>query len=139
MEDEYDDTAVSVSFTSVALTPHASSVTDLSDSWVVDSECFVNLTAFRSHFSEFNPSSRHSTVGGVGVYVLGSCTIRVPICLVSGQTVFRQVRALYTPNLSSRSAHRISRLLSVAWMKKHSGCEFSFPTNFDSGMLLVTT
>jgi hypothetical protein len=30
-------------------------------------------------------------------------------------------------------------MLSVSWMQKHSGCEFSFPTNSDSGMLLVTT
>jgi hypothetical protein len=33
---EYDDTAVSVSFTYVAFTSHASSVADMSDYWVVD-------------------------------------------------------------------------------------------------------
>jgi hypothetical protein len=71
--------------------------------------------------------------------VQGSGTVRIPICLVSGQTVFRRVKALYTPNLSSRYAQNISRLLSVSWMQKHSGCKFSFPTNIDSGMLHVTT
>jgi hypothetical protein len=68
-----------------------------------------------------------------------SGNVRIPICLVSGQTVFRRVHVLYTHVLSSRSAQNISRLLSVSWMQKHSGCEFSFPTNTNSGMMLVTT
>jgi hypothetical protein len=87
MEDEYDDTAVSVYFTSVAFTSRASSF--MSDYLVVDSACSVNMIAFRSDFFEFNPSSRHSTVVGVGVSVKGSGLVRVPICLVSGQTVVR--------------------------------------------------
>jgi hypothetical protein len=70
---------------------------------------------------------------------MGSSTIRVPICFVCGQTALRHVHALYTLDLSSRSAPKISRLLNVSWMQKHSGCEFSFPTNSDFGMLLVTT
>jgi hypothetical protein len=112
----------------------------MSEYWVVDSACSVNLTAFWSDFAEFHPSSRRSTVGGVGVTLQGgSGTVRIPICLVSGHTVFRRVHALYTPDLSSWSAQHISRLLSVSWMQKHSSCEFSFPTNSDSGMLLVTT
>jgi hypothetical protein len=139
MEDEYDDTAVSVSFTSIAFTSLASSIADMSDYWVVDSACSVNLTAFRSDFYEFNPSSRHSTVGGVGVSVKGIGFVRVPICLVSGQTDVRHVRALNTHGLSSRSAQKISRLQSVSWMPKHSGCELSFPTNSDNGMMLITT
>jgi hypothetical protein len=138
-QDEYDDTEVSTSFASVAFASSASSVVDLSDYFIVDSACSVNLTAFRSDFSEFHPSSRRNTVGGVGVIVQGSGTVRIPMCLVSGQTVFRRVHALYTPDFSSRSAYHISRLLSVSWMRKHSGCEFSFPTNTDSGILLVTT
>jgi hypothetical protein len=138
MHDEYDDTEDGTSLAFAAFASSASSVADLSDYWVVDSACSVNLTAFRSDFSEFHPSSRRSIVGGVGVTVQGSGTVRIPICLVSGQTVFRRVHALYTPYLSSRSAQHISRVLSVSWMQKHSGCEFSFPTNTDYGMLLVT-
>jgi hypothetical protein len=46
---------------------------------------------------------------------------------------------MYTRDLSSRSAQKVSRLLSVSWMQKHSEFEFSFPTNSDCGMLLVTT
>jgi hypothetical protein len=84
MQDEYDDKEESVSFTSVAFASRASSIADMSDYLVVDSACSVNLTAFRSDFSEFNPSSRHNTVGGVGVSVKGSGLVRVPICLVSG-------------------------------------------------------
>jgi hypothetical protein len=139
MQDEYDDTEVGTSFASVAFTSAAALVADLSKYWVVDSACSVNLTSFRSDFSEFHSSARRSTVGGVGVTVQGRGTVRIPICLISGRTVFRHVHALYTLDLSSRSAQRISRLLSVSSMQKHSGCEFSFPTNIDSGMLLVTT
>jgi hypothetical protein len=137
--DEFDDTKVGISFAFVAFTSSASSIADMSYYWVVDSACSVNLNAFRSDFSEFHPSSRRNTVGGVGVTVQGSGTVRIPICLVSGQTAFRRVHALYILDLSSRSAQHISRLLSVSLMQKHSGCELSFPTNTDSGMLLVTT
>jgi hypothetical protein len=139
MQDEYDDTKVGTSFAYVAFASATTNVADLSDYWVVDSACSVNLTSLRSDFSEFHSTSRRGTVGGVGVTVHGSGTVRIPICLISGRTVFRHVHALYTPDLSSRSAQRMSRLLSVSWMQKHSGCEFSFPTNTDSGMLLVTT
>jgi hypothetical protein len=139
MENEYDDTAVSTSFACVAFASSASSIANFSDHWVVDSACSVNVTAFRYDFSDFHPPSRRSTVGGVGVTVQGSGTVRILICLVSGHTVFRRVHALYTPYLSSRSAQHISRLLSISWMQKHSGCESSFPTDTDSGMLLVTT
>jgi hypothetical protein len=139
MHDECDDTEVSTSFAYVAFASFASSVANLSDYWVVDSACSVNLTAFRSDFSECHSSSSRSTVCGVGVTKQGSGIARIPICVVSGQTVFRCVHALYTPDLSSRSAQHVNRLLSVIWMQKHFGCEFSFPTNSDSGMLLVTT
>jgi hypothetical protein len=139
MQDEYDDTEVSVSLTSVAFTSSASSVANLSDYSVVDSAYSVSLTAFRSDFSEFNPSSRHSTVGGVGVSVKDSGLVRAPIYLVSCQKVVRHVHALYTPDLSLGAAQKISRLLSVSYMQKQCGCEFSFPTNSDSSMLLATT
>jgi hypothetical protein len=114
MQDEYDDTEVGTSFASVAFTSATANVADLSDYWVVDSACSVNLTSFRSDFSEFHSSTRRSTVGGVGVTVHGSGTVRIPICLISGRTVFRRVHALYTPDLSSRSAQRVCRLLSVS-------------------------
>jgi hypothetical protein len=44
-----------------------------------------------------------------------------------------------TPLTSSlaRSAHRISRLLSVGWMLSHSGCEFIFPTDVDNRLIVV--
>jgi hypothetical protein len=41
--------------------------------------------------------------------------------------------------MSSCFARRIGRLLSVSWMQSHSGCEFIFPTNSDSGLLVVST
>jgi hypothetical protein len=44
MEDEYDDTSVSVSFTFVAFTSFAFSFVDLSDYWVDDFACSVNLS-----------------------------------------------------------------------------------------------
>jgi hypothetical protein len=137
MEDEYDDIAVSTSFAYVAFASSPSYVGDLSGYWVVYSAYSVNLTAFRSDFLDFHPPSRRSTYGGVGVTVQGSGTVRIPMYLVSGQTVFRRVHALNAPDLSARYAHNISRLLSVSWMQKHSRCEFEFPTNTYSGMLLV--
>jgi hypothetical protein len=139
MEDEYDDTAVRTSFASVGFTSFASSIADLSDYWVVEFTCSVNLTAFQYDYSEFHPSSRRSIVGGVGVIVQGSGTARIPICLVSGLTVFRRVHALYTHDPSSRSTQKIGRLLSVSLIQKHSGCGFSSPIDSDSGMLLATT
>jgi hypothetical protein len=110
---EYDDTGVCVSFTSVAFTSHSSSFIDLSIYWVVDSACSVNLTTFRYDFPKLSPSSRHSTIGGVGLSVLGRGIVRVPICFVSCKTVFRHVHSLYTLDLSSRSAQKTRRLLSV--------------------------
>jgi hypothetical protein len=55
MEDENDDTAVNISFASVAFASYASSVAYLSHYWVVDFACSVNLTACRYDFSEFLP------------------------------------------------------------------------------------
>jgi hypothetical protein len=46
---------------------------------------------------------------------------------------------MYTFDMSSRSAHRIGRLLSVTWMQTHSGCEFIFPSDYDTGLLVVPT
>jgi hypothetical protein len=51
--DEYDDTEVRVPFRSVAssLSPGR----DLSQFWIVDSACSINLTAFRSDFVTLTP------------------------------------------------------------------------------------
>jgi hypothetical protein len=79
-------------------------------------------------------------VGGVGVDVKGSGSVRVSVRLASRQLIHRTVHALYTPDISSRSAHRIGRLLSdVSWMQSHSGCEFLFPTDSDTCLLVVPT
>jgi hypothetical protein len=78
-------------------------------------------------------------VGGVGVDVKGSGSVRISVRLASGQTIHRTVHALYTPDLSCRSAQRIRGLLSISWMQSHSGCEFLFPTDFDTCLLVVPT
>jgi hypothetical protein len=123
--DEYDDTEVSVPFNSVAFSSSLSPGRDLSQFWVIDSACF-NLTAFRGDFTTCAPPSAPSRVGGVGVDVKGSGSMRISVWLASGQLIHRTVHALYTPDMSSRSAQRIGRLLSVIWMQSHSGCDF-FP------------
>jgi hypothetical protein len=46
---------------------------------------------------------------------------------------------LFTPALITRSSQGISRLLSVSWMQKHCGWEFSFPPANDIGLLIVPT
>jgi hypothetical protein len=134
---EYDGNTASASFASfasVAFTSSHAYLADLSGYSLVDSTCSVNLTSFRSDFTDFWSRSRLSTIGGVGVTVKGSGIVRAHIFIVSGQTLFRLVHALCTLDLTSRSAHHIGRLLSVSWMHKHSGCEFLFPTDFDSGI-----
>jgi hypothetical protein len=56
------------------------------------------------HCHKVNTNPAHARGSGVGVSVKGSGIVRVPICLLSGQIVFRHVHALYTPHLSSRFA-----------------------------------
>jgi hypothetical protein len=54
---EYDDTEVSVPFSSVAFSSSLTPGHDLSQFWVVDSACSINLTAFRGDFATFIPPS----------------------------------------------------------------------------------
>jgi hypothetical protein len=61
------------------------------------------------------------------------------IRLAFGEIIHRTIHALYTPDLSSRHAQRIGRLLSVSWMQSHSGYEFLFPSDSDIGLLVVPT
>jgi hypothetical protein len=130
--DEYDDTELSVRFSSVAFSSPLAYGRYISQFWVIDSSCSINLTTFRSDFVTFDPPSVPSLVGGVGVDVRGSGAIRITIPLASGQSIHRTLHALYTPYLSSRYAQRIGRLLGVSWMQIHSGCEFVFPTYSDN-------
>jgi hypothetical protein len=137
--DEYDDTEVGTRLCSIAFSASTPPGRDLSDFWVVDSACSINLTAFRSDFVSFDPPSDNSHVGGVGVDVLGSGNVEINIQLVSGQVIRRTVHALYTLDMSARSAQHIGHLLSVSWMQSHSACEFLFPTSTYVGLLLVPT
>jgi hypothetical protein len=130
--DEFDDTEVSVPFTFVAFSSSLAPGRDLSQFWVVDSACSINLTAFRHDFVTFDSPSTPSRVGGVGVDVKGTGTVRLSILLASGELIHRTVQALYTPYLSYRSTQRIGRLLIVSWMQSHIGCEFIFPLNSDT-------
>jgi hypothetical protein len=70
--DEYDDTEVSVPFSSIAFSSSLTPGRELSQFWVVNSACSINLTAFRSDLTTFMPPSAPSRVGGVGVDVKGS-------------------------------------------------------------------
>jgi hypothetical protein len=111
--DDYDDDDVSVPFNSVAFSSSLAPCRNLSQLWVVDSACSINLTALRDDFVKFTPPSAPSRVGGVGVDVEGSGSVRISVRLAYGQLIHRIVYALYTPDLSSRSAQRIGRLLST--------------------------
>jgi hypothetical protein len=124
--DDFGDSEVSVPFTYVAFSSSIVPGRDLSQFWVVDSVCSINIIAFRHDFVMFDPPATPSRVGGVGVYVKGSGTVRLSILLASCHIIHRTIHALYTPDLSSHSAKRIGRLLSVSWMIWHSGCEFIF-------------
>jgi hypothetical protein len=106
---------------------------------MVDSACSINLTAFRHDFVAFDPPSTPSRVGGVGVDVKGTGTLHLSILLALGKIIHRTIHALYTPYLSSRSTQHIGRLLSVGWMQSHSGCELIFPTDSNTGLIVVLT
>jgi hypothetical protein len=82
--DEYDDTEVGVPFMSVAFSSSLSPGRDLSLFWVIDSSCSINLTAFRGDFTTYAPPSAPSRVGGVGVDVKGSGSLRISVRLASG-------------------------------------------------------
>jgi hypothetical protein len=110
---------------------------DLSHFWVVDSAFSINLTACRDDFVTFEPPSGTTRIGGVGVNVHGSCTIRLATPLVSGQIIHRTFHALVTPDVSSRSAQRIGRLLNVSWTQSNFGCEFFFLAYSNIGLPVV--
>jgi hypothetical protein len=54
-----------------------------------------------------------SRVGGVGVDVKGNGTVHILIPLVLGQIIRHTIHALYTHDMTSRSAHQIGHLLSA--------------------------
>jgi hypothetical protein len=137
--DEYDDSEVSVPFNSVAFSSFLAHGRDLSQFWVIDSACSINLTTFQSDFVTFAPHSAPYRVDGVGVDVKGSGMVQISTILSSHQAIHRKVHALYTPDLSSRFAQRIGCLLSVSWMQSHSGCEFVFPSYFNTSLIVVPT
>jgi hypothetical protein len=70
--DDCDDDGVSVPFSFAAFSSSLTPCRNLSQFWVVDSACSINLTAFRDDFVKFTPPSAPSRVGGVGVDVQGS-------------------------------------------------------------------
>jgi hypothetical protein len=102
--DEYDDTGVSLPFSSFTFSYSLAPYRDLSQFWVVDSACSINLTCFRSDFVTLDPPSVPSRVGGVGVNVKGNGTVRITTPLASRQSIHRTIHALYTHDRSSRSA-----------------------------------
>jgi hypothetical protein len=104
---------------------------------VVDSACSINLTAFRIDFVTFASPSGPSSVGGVGVDVKASSTMRFSIRLASGKAIHRTVHALNTPIFPYRPAQRIGRLLNANSMQSHSGCEFLFPIDSAIGVIMV--
>jgi hypothetical protein len=137
--DEYDYSEVSVPFSSVAFSSSLALGRDMPQFWVIDSACSINLTTFRGDFVTFDPPSVTSHNGSVGADVKGCGKVHIITLLVSCLSIRRIVHAMYTLDMSSRSAHRIVCRLSVSWMHTHSGCEFIFPTHLELGQLMVST
>jgi hypothetical protein len=81
---ECDDTEVSVPFNIVAFSSSFAHGRDLSQFWVVDSACSINLTAFRSDLATSTSPSAPSRVGGVGVDVKGSGSVGIFFRLAFG-------------------------------------------------------
>jgi hypothetical protein len=75
--DEYDDTEVSVPLSYVAFSSSLALGRHLSQFWVVESACSINLAAYRSDFATFAPPSAPSRVGGVGFDVKGRGSLQI--------------------------------------------------------------
>jgi hypothetical protein len=73
--DEYDDTEVSVLFNYVAFSSSLAPGRELSQFWVFDSACSINLTAFRGDFVTFTlpPPLPLAWVGSVSTWTLALC------------------------------------------------------------------
>jgi hypothetical protein len=96
----------------------------------------VTLPNFRSS----TPPLGSSRVGGVNVDAKGIGTVEILTPIVSSHIIRRTVHALYTLDLTSRSAQHIGRLLiSGSWLQTHSGCEFLFLADIVVGLLMVPT
>jgi hypothetical protein len=137
--DVYEVVEINVYYNYVAFSSSLTHGRDLSQFWVVDSACSINLISFRSDFVSLDPPSSSSRVGDVGVDVMESGKVQIAIPLVPSEAVNHTIHASYTHDPSSRPAQRIGRLLSVGWMQLHSGCEFIPPLDSEVGMLLVPT
>jgi hypothetical protein len=111
----------------------------MSQCWVVDSACSINLSVHHSNSITFTTASDPSTVGGVGVIIQGSGIVRLHIQLQSRAVITRIIHTMFTPDLITRSSHGIMRLLSVSCLQRHCGCEISFPNDTDIGLLNVPT
>jgi hypothetical protein len=75
--EEYDDTQMSVSFGSVAFSSSLTPGRDLSQIWVVDSACSISFTACHGDFITFDTPLGSSRVGGLGVVVMDSGTVKI--------------------------------------------------------------
>jgi hypothetical protein len=105
--DEYDDTEVSVPFSSVAFSSSLLPGCDLSLLWVIDFAFSINLTAFRGDFTTFAPHPPPLAWVGSASTLKGSDLVRISVRLAFGQLIHRTVHAMYTPDMSSRSCQRI--------------------------------
>jgi hypothetical protein len=137
--DEYDNTEVSVPLSSVAFTSYLTPGRDLSQFRVVDSAGSINTTAFRGDFATFTPLPLPLA------WVESASTLRaVALCVfLFGWHVARSstARSMHCTHLTRPLAllSASSRLLSVSWMQSYSGCEFIFPSDFDTRHLAVPT
>jgi hypothetical protein len=94
--DEYDGNDLSFPFKSIAFSSSLAPSRDLSQFWVTNSACSINLTSFRNEFVTFDPPLGTSRVAFVGVDVKDYGTYII-IPMVSGQFIRRKFHALYAP------------------------------------------
>jgi hypothetical protein len=88
----------------------------LSDCCVVDSACFIYLSAHCDAFLSFTSSKDNSVDWVVRITIHGISFIRIRILLQLGTIVTSNVFTLFTIGLASRSSQGVSRLLSVSWL-----------------------
>jgi hypothetical protein len=103
----------------------------------VDSACSITLSTHRTDFIKSQTAHESSAIDGVGVVSKSSGTMRIKIHLQSCDIISRVILTLFTPTPIARSSHGISRLSGFSGLQKYCGCEFSFPSATDIGMLMI--
>ena len=101
---------MSVPFSFVAFSSSLTPGRDLSQFWVANSACSINLTAFRSDYVTFDPPSVSSRVGGVSGTI--HALISKGYTEMPSPGLIGDISHIYTPVLPEQRAPAVYPLLA---------------------------